>query len=1655
MTEEMQCEVVECHFKTPPMELAMAMQRLALHDKQVHSGAQVVLQQQPQGHQVKAKPDKVRRPELKKGISEDKYLHYHRQWVRYKRATGLVGEEAIRDQLLSSCSEELAEDMENLYGEQLDTKTESELLSRMHQLAVVAQNHLVNVVRLRSMVQDNDESIRSYLSRLKGAANVCNLTVSCTCQTSSTVSYADQEILHCLVKGLADEDIRRQVLGVVDVMDLDTTVKFIEAKESGRKAGAFLDSSEVGLNKMTSYRQVQKQNLVDTRAKPDELKEEARCKYCNRKGHGAKPGLSVKREKCPAFDKTCNKCGGLGHFAVTKSCRDRPVKIENVKVQYEQEDRSQVGVKSVGVEVDSKGQIVRLSPGRPVPHMQEEDGQMKVTMPKDHPKVRVQVQVNTEMYEKTGLPLEMGRSFMTKKGKLLQIPNVDLLCDTGAQVDCMNRKQLKALGLVESQLLRPEVVVGCANESKANVLGVFFGRVIAMEEKVKVKVQVLFYVLKDGGSILSKHTCGKLGLISQDFPKIGEHLLGPVEQNEGLQVNEVKEQRSEELFQEKGVCDPDSRKPCRCPRREYVDPPTHLPFPADEENREKLENWIINYYASSAFLSCKRQEMPCTEGPPMKIHLKPDAVPVAIHKPVPVPLHFREEVSANIEADVKRGVLRKVPPGEPTPWCAKLVITAKKDGRPRRTVDLAELTRAGIRETHHTRSPIKVVCSVPSGMVKTTLDCVDGYHGIPLAQEDWHKTTFLTEKGRFQYMRAPQGYGSSNDGYTIRTDEVLTSVPGRPEVVDYEKIVDDVITWSPDIETAFFRVCNILSHCAKSGMVFSAPKFVFGAKEVEYAGFLVGVDSIQPTPKYVQSILDFPTPKNISDIRSWFGLINQVAYAFAKGTIMAPFRELLKPAIKFEWTPELNKAFESSKLEIVRLVKAGVKMFDTELITCLSTDFCKTGLGWILQQKTCECQVISPICCNGGWRLVLAGGRFTIPAESRYSPTEGEALAVAVGLECSKYYTLGCKKLVVATDHKPLLSILNDRALDTIVNPRILRLKERTLAWQFDMVYVPGGRQAAADALSRKKANVAVLSAWSVCDMEHMDMESRLQAEVSINLVEVFGSEKSQVGVMTADAEPKLVTWQELQEATNNDEVLVKLREEIQRGMADSMHEVPAELKEFHRYRHGLLVVDGVIMYKQRLVVPGSLQKRMLETLHAAHQGVSGMVNRAEQSIFWPSITTDITRTRAMCRTCVRNSPSQPAGKPVRPPSPSYPFQLVVADYCHMNGVNYLVIADRYSGWLSVLYVGKGEFDTDKLIDVFRDYFLSFGVVEEISSDSASQFMSAKFQKFLRQYGVRQRLSSSYFPHSNSRAELGVKSGKRILMDNMSSDGKVNTDKFLRAMLQYRNTPQPDTRMSPAQIVFGRYLRDFIPVVNNKYEPKQEWAMIKEYRERALARRLDRDGAILERYTKKLDTVPIGHAVAVQNQKGRFPKKWDKTGVVVENMDHDKVLVRMDGSRRLTTRNRRFVKKIISPQDLPDQNVMQDPSTPVVLGAADDEVAKAQGDIEDMDGMCGVVQQQGMGQDETVAADSGIPDEEPSHRDDQSEIGLAEDRVNSQPRSPGRPQRTRKPNVKYSQEEYDLSTVSAHIKQAGLYGISVRQFSMKDRQLWWSPESCG
>ena len=101
---------------------------------------------------------------------------------------------------------------------------------------------------------------------------------------------------------------------------------------------------------------------------------------------------------------------------------------------------------------------------------------------------------------------------------------------------------------------------------------------------------------------------------------------------------------------------------------------------------------------------------------------------------------------------------------------------------------------------------------------------------------------------------------------------------------------------------------------------------------------------------------------------------------------MLPFRHLLKPDTSFVMTPQLTFAFEKSKRKIVKEIEHGVKIFDMEKHTCLATDWSKTGIGFWLLQKHCDCKDIHLFCCPSGWKVSLVGSRFTHPAESRYAP---------------------------------------------------------------------------------------------------------------------------------------------------------------------------------------------------------------------------------------------------------------------------------------------------------------------------------------------------------------------------------------------------------------------------------------------------------------------------------------------------------------------------------------------------------------------------------------------------------------------------------------------------------------------------------------------
>ena len=278
-----------------------------------------------------------------------------------------------------------------------------------------------------------------------------------------------------------------------------------------------------------------------------------------------------------------------------------------------------------------------------------------------------------------------------------------------------------------------------------------------------------------------------------------------------------------------------------------------------------------------------------------------------------------------------------------------------------------------------------------------------------------------------------------------------------------------MLLWSDTIEESFFQAAQWLDTCGKHGITLNHTKFHFAKDEDEFAGFEITKDTLHPCKNYIRAIANFPTPRNLTEIWSWFGLVNQVSYAFSMANTMLPFRELLEPSNKFHCTDTLQRALEQSKHTIIDEIHNGVKIFDKTKLTCLATDWNqngKHGISYWLFQKHCTCLSNDLFCCKEGWKITLLGSRFTHPAESRYTPIEGEALAMADALDKVRHFILGCKNLTIAVDHRPLLKIFGDRSLDNISNTRLRNLKEKTLRYHFKIVHIPGTKNRAPDTLS-------------------------------------------------------------------------------------------------------------------------------------------------------------------------------------------------------------------------------------------------------------------------------------------------------------------------------------------------------------------------------------------------------------------------------------------------------------------------------------------------------------------------------------------------------------------------------------------------------------
>lgn len=306
------------------------------------------------------------------------------------------------------------------------------------------------------------------------------------------------------------------------------------------------------------------------------------------------------------------------------------------------------------------------------------------------------------------------------------------------------------------------------------------------------------------------------------------------------------------------------------------------------------------------------------------------------------------------------------------------------------------------------------------------------------------------------------------------------------------------------------------------------------------------------------------------------------------------------------------------------------------------------------------------------------------------------------------------------------------------------------------------------------------------------------------------------------------------------------------------------------------------------------------------------MYSRAHDAIFWPGMTRDIEQTRMKCAECWKMSPSNARLPPFQPHVPTRPFEAIAADFGVLSGTGYFIVVDRFSGWPHVVTTKSGA---QGFISAIIAYFSTFGVPREITTDGGPEFVAKESEDLLRRWGVRHRVSSAYHPQSNGRAEAAVKSMKRLLTSHTGTNGNMDTEAVAAGLLQYRNTPDPETGMSPAQIGFGHNIPDLLPVCprtpvfdNTSVHPV--WRETWKNQENALRLRFFKQVNNLDQRTRQMPPLDVGDKVLVQNQTGPHEKRWDRTGTVVEAKSHNQYRVKVDGSGRLTLRNRQFLKRI-------------------------------------------------------------------------------------------------------------------------------------------------
>jgi transposase InsO family protein len=321
------------------------------------------------------------------------------------------------------------------------------------------------------------------------------------------------------------------------------------------------------------------------------------------------------------------------------------------------------------------------------------------------------------------------------------------------------------------------------------------------------------------------------------------------------------------------------------------------------------------------------------------------------------------------------------------------------------------------------------------------------------------------------------------------------------------------------------------------------------------------------------------------------------------------------------------------------------------------------------------------------------------------------------------------------------------------------------------------------------------------------DALSRLPVGLPEPEDEEFVSDVHMLASSSLDRLP--VTSKRIRHLTARDKVLSAVFRHVTNGWPKSVDKLDP-VYPYYVHREELTIVQGVILWGFRVLIPSGLRAQILEEIHSGHSGIVRMKSLARQFVWWPGIDADIKKLSEDCHPCRESSPSPPSA-PLHPwEFPERPWQRLHVDLAGpFLNKTWLVVMDAHSKWPEV-YSLDSDSTSSSVIRRLRDCFVRFGIPEQIVSDNGRQFTSHEFQEFCTGNGIKHTTSSVYHPRSNGEAERFVKTFKDAMSKGPRHDWELTLTRFL---FTYRITPHATTGSAPCELLQGRKLRCLLDLV--------------------------------------------------------------------------------------------------------------------------------------------------------------------------------------------------------------------------------------------------